>query len=281
MITPPSPLDWPSLVWSNAERSNFDLFRDCSDEPQVLAGAVIDQLTRSALPPLSDLHLLDYGAEPGGQLAGLLRTELGAYSPVPLAGGAEAGDFLARLTASGRGAAYDAVLLCHVLQYVRRADLVLAALAGHCRPDAVAVAAGLEPDGDQHDIALLARESDPAHPRRFDHIGHLDRWLASNGIPRRRRLVSSRARAADEQTLRRLVEFILGCDDEGLVDRAAAAVPRDPRGGYLIRTTHRLVSWPLRFHPPSKTPALQHGDPAGRTGQQVDVQARDLEGTAR
>jgi hypothetical protein len=256
----PAPLEWQTLVWSRAERSNFDLFRDCSDEPQVLARAVVDQLTGWTLPPLSDVHLLDYGAEPDGQLAELLRTELGSYSPAPLTTGAEASDFLARLNSSGRPAAYDAVLLCHVLQYVRRPDLLLAALAEQCSPEAVAVAVGVEARGDQHDIALLAREDDPAHPRRFDHIAQLDRWLAGNRIPHHRRVVWSRARAADEQTLRRLVEFVVGSDDQRLVDRAAAAVPRGPGGGYVIRTAHRVVSWPLRFHRRSKAPGLGHGD---------------------
>ena len=249
-----SPLEWPTLVWNKAEWSNFDVFRDCSDEPQVLARAVVDELTRWTLPPPPDVHLLDYGAEPGGRLAELLRGRLGSYSPVPLASNAEASDFLTRLTASGRGAACDAVLFCHVLPYVRRPDLVLAALAEDCSPGAVAVAVGLESHGDQQDIVDRAHESEPAHPRRFDHILHLDRWLATNGIPRRRRVVWSRVRAADEQTLRRVLEFIIGCDDERLVDRAAAAVPRSPGGTWVIRSAHGVVSWPLRLHRVSKTP---------------------------
>src|SRR5829696_2458207 len=143
MILTPGPLEWPAMDWVPAERDNFEVLRDCSNEAEVLADAVCDQLSRRLPGPLSRVRLLDYGAEPGGRLAALLRARVGCYIPVRLAGDTDAAHYLSSLPSHGQQRVCDAVLLCHMLPYVRRPDQVLAALARQAGPEAVAVAVGL------------------------------------------------------------------------------------------------------------------------------------------
>lgn len=248
MLVMPLPMDWPVLDWVRAEHDNFGLFRDRSDESDLLADAVCDQLSRWHPGRLARLRLLDYGAAPGSRLAALLRARVGSYTPVPLGGDADAAQYLAGLALGGPRPSYDAVLLSHVLPYIRRPDRVLSALARYAEPQAVAIAVGLAPHGDQHDLALHARRYDADYPRRHDHAVHLERWLSGHGVPRTARIVWSQARAEDRQTLRRLVEFMLGSVDAGLVDRVLATVPVGADGSAVVRTAHTVLAWPLRYH---------------------------------
>jgi hypothetical protein len=253
MITPLLPLDWPVLNWAPVERDNFGLLREASDESEVLADVVSEQLGRALPGPLSEVRLLDYGAEPRSQLSALLRARVGSYTPVQLGGNTEADRYLNGLAVDGQRPAFDAVLLCHVLPYVRRPDRVLSALARYAEPHAVAIAVGLAPHGGQHDLALRARDRNPTYPRRYDHAVHLQRWLENHGIPRTVRIVWSTARAQQETALQQLVEFMLGSADTDLVAAVAATVPRDSDGGAVIRTAHAVLTWPLprhQLHPP-------------------------------
>jgi hypothetical protein len=274
-------LDWPVLDWVPAEQDNFDLLRDLSDESQILAAAVCDELSRWHPGPLAQLRLLDYGAEPDNRLAALLRDRVRAYLPVRLGGDTPAAQGPAGGAFAGQRLPFDAVLLSHVLPYIRRPDRVLSALAHHAEPDAIVVAVGLAPRGDQHELTLRARQYDAAYPRRHDHTVHLDRWLTRQGVPRSTRITWSQAHAEDEQTLRRLVEFMLGSADPGLIDPIAATVPRRSGGGAVIRTAHSVLAWPLRYHrinPPlrldTRDPDLGLPPSAVTTGQAGGLGAR-------
>ena len=257
----PPPLDWPVLDWVPAEQDNFGLLRDRSDESEILADAICDQLSRWHPSSLTQLRLLDYGAEPGNRLAALLRARVGSYLPVRFGGDTPAAHGRAGSASADERLTVDAVLLSHVLPYIRRPDRVLSALADNAEPDAVVVAVGLAPHGDQHELTVRARQQDAAYPRRYDHAVHLDRWLARAGVPRSTQIAWSQARADDERTLRRLVAFMLGSTDPGLIDAITATIPHRPGGGTVIRTAHRVLAWPLRYHRTNPPPGLDARNP--------------------
>jgi hypothetical protein len=257
MIVTALPLDWPVLDWVPAERDNFELLRDRSDESEVLAAAVCDRLAGWVPHPLSQVRLLDYGAEPASRLAALLQARVGSYTPVRLGGEADAEQYLADLASAGHRPAIHAVLLCHVLPYVHRPDRLFTVLARYAEPQAVTIAVLLAPHGDQYELTLRAQNHDPAYRRCNDHADRLQRWLAVHAIPSTAALVWSHARAEDEATLRRLVEFMLGSADARLVDAVAAGVPRGDGAGAVIRTAHTVLAWPLRHHLPGQLTAAE------------------------
>ena len=268
----PPPMDWPVLNWVPAEQDNFGLLRDRSDESEILTDAICDQLSRCHPRPLLQLRLLDYGAEPGNRLAALLRARVRSYLPVRLGGDTPATHGHPGSAFTRERLSFDAVLLSHVLPYIRRPDRMLSALARDAEPDAIVVAVGLAPHGDQHDLTLRARQYDAAYPRRHDHAVHLDRWLARQAVPRSTRITWSQARAEDEQTLRRLVEFMLGSTDPAMIDTITATIPRKSDAATVIRTAHSVLAWPLRYHridpplePDTRNPDPGHPPPAQPT----------------